>query len=63
MIIQSYKVYEDYIEFNIKQAENIKITERRKTSFPKEKMINPGLYKPVLKKIMTTVNNAQNTIS
>ena len=63
MIIQSYKVYEDYIEFNIKQAENIKITERRKTSFPKEKMKNPGLYKPVLKKIMTTANNAQNTIS
>ena len=28
MIIQSYKVYEDYIEFNIEQAENTKITER-----------------------------------
>ena len=36
MIIQSYKVYEEYIEFNIELAENTKITERRKTSFPKE---------------------------
>ena len=36
MIIQSYIVYEDYVEFNIEQAENTKITERRKTSFPKE---------------------------
>ena len=36
MIIQSYKVYEDYIEFNIEQAENTKITKRRKTSFRKE---------------------------
>ena len=35
MIIQSYKVYEDYIEFDTGQAENIKTTEIRKTSFPK----------------------------
>ena len=29
MIVQSHQVYEDYIEFNIEQAENTKITERR----------------------------------
>ena len=53
MIIQSYKFYEDYIEFYTKQEENTKITERRKTSFPKEQVKNADLYKPVLKKIMT----------
>ena len=31
-----YKVYEDYIEFIKEQAENMKITERWKTGFPKE---------------------------
>ena len=36
MFIQNYKVYGDYIEFDIEQEENTKITERRKTSFPKE---------------------------
>ena len=33
MVTKSYKVYNDYIEFDTKQAENTKMTERRKTSF------------------------------
>ena len=47
----------DDIEFRLAErlAESTENTERRKTSFPKEKVQNKSLYKPVLnKKIMTT---------
>ena len=53
MIITSMKATFS-IEFNIEQVENTKFTERRKAKFLQEKMKNADLYKPVLKKIMTT---------
>ena len=40
---------------NSEQTENTKSAERqKKTSFPKEKVENTDLYKPVLDKVMTT---------
>ena len=36
MIIQTYKVCNNYIEFVAEQSEDTKITEKRITSFPKE---------------------------
>ena len=36
MLHKSYKVYKDYIEFDREQAENAKVPERRKNSFPKQ---------------------------
>ena len=41
------------IMVNSEQAENTKCAERQKTNFPKEKVDNTDLYKPVLNKIMT----------
>ena len=43
MLCKSYKVYEDYIEFDAK-----------KNSFLKESVENADLYQPVWNKIMTT---------
>ena len=54
MIVQSYKVYVAYIEFNKEQEENAKSTERQKTSFPEESVENVGFYKPVFNKIIAT---------
>ena len=43
------------ITSNLEQTENNKRGERqKKTSFPKEKVENTDLYKPVLNKVMTT---------
>ena len=36
------------------QTENKKSTARRRTGFPKEKVENEDLHKPVFNKIMTT---------
>ena len=41
------------IKSNLEQTENTKSAERQKTSFPKEQVENPDLYK-ILNKIMTT---------
>ena len=49
-----YKVHEDCIEFDNKQAENIKNAQKQKASFPKKSVEYADLYKPVLNKIMTT---------
>ena len=38
---------------NSEQTENTKSIEDQKTSFPKEKVENTDLYKPVLNKVMT----------
>ena len=38
---------------NTEQTENTYSTERRKTSFPKEKVGNADLHKPILNKIKT----------
>ena len=46
------KVYEDFIEINIEQAENTKSAERQ-TTFPNKYAENTDLCKPVLNKIMT----------
>ena len=53
ILCKRYKVYEDYMKFDIKQAENPKSPEWLKTSFPKESGENSDLHKPVLNKIKT----------
>ena len=45
-----YKIYEDYIEFDIEQAENTKSAEPQITSFSKESVESADLHKPVLNK-------------
>ena len=40
-----YKVYEDYIKFNIEQAENTKSAERQKTIFSRKLVENAGLFR------------------
>ena len=47
------KIYQGYIEFNSTQH-NTESAERQKTSFTKESVEHAGLYKSVLKKIITT---------
>ena len=39
---------------NSEQSVTKKSTERLKTNFPKEQLVNTDLHKPVLNKIMTT---------
>ena len=46
IICKYYKVYEDYVEFDTEKAEDTKSAERQNTSFPKEQVKNPELYKP-----------------
>ena len=53
-LYKCYKVYEDYIEFDTEQVESTKSAERQKNSFPKEKVENEDLCKPVLNKIVST---------
>ena len=36
IICKCYKVYEDYIEFDTRKAEDTKSAERQNTGFPKE---------------------------
>ena len=46
------KVYEDFLEINMEQAENTKSVERQ-TTFPNKYAENTDLCKPVLNKIMS----------
>ena len=58
MITQSYNV----IKIELDTGREQKITDRWKTSFPKELIKNEDLYKTALKKIMTTHKYRVNAI-
>ena len=45
IICKCYKVYEDYIEFDTRKAEDTKSAERQNTGFPKEQVKNAELRK------------------